>query len=232
MAGIRTGRQKKGLESGSRERLLTAAAEEFAARGFAGAGVDRIARRARLNKAMIYYHFADKSALYRAVLHDIFKAAGDRVSAIAQSRESPDAKLRGFIAAIADEAVRRRHFPAILLRELAEDGRHLDSETIALLQVMPRSLAAILQHGARDGRFRPINPLFAYMTAVGPLMFYFASRAVRARIAREGLPEFDGPDLRGVVTHVQEAALAMLQPRRTGTEAVRTGIATLDGEQA
>ena len=47
----------------SRQRLLTAAAAEFAARGFAGASVDRIARAARVNKAMIYYHFRSKAAL-------------------------------------------------------------------------------------------------------------------------------------------------------------------------
>ena len=44
----------------SRQRLLTAAAAEFAARGFAGASVDRIARAARVNKAMIYYHFTQQ----------------------------------------------------------------------------------------------------------------------------------------------------------------------------
>jgi AcrR family transcriptional regulator len=208
------GRQKAELP-GSRSRILVAAAEEFAARGFAGAGVDRIARRARLNKAMIYYHFADKTALYREVLRDIFRAAGERVSAIARSQVTPDAKVRAFIAAMVEEALRRRHFPSILLRELAEDGRHLDSDTITLLQVMPRSLAAIVQEGVRAGRFRPINPLFAYMTVVGPLMFYFSSMPVRARIAREGLPGFEGADLGDVIDHVQEGALATLRRRRS-----------------
>src|SRR3990172_6203646 len=41
----------------SRDRLLAAAAAEFAARGFDGARVDRIARAARANKATIYHHF-------------------------------------------------------------------------------------------------------------------------------------------------------------------------------
>ena len=41
----------------SPDAILAAAALEFAERGFAGARVDRIARRARVNKAMLYYHF-------------------------------------------------------------------------------------------------------------------------------------------------------------------------------
>jgi AcrR family transcriptional regulator len=51
----------------SPDRILAAAAAEFAERGFAGARVDRIARRARVNKAMIYYHFASKQRLYRVL---------------------------------------------------------------------------------------------------------------------------------------------------------------------
>ncbi|HXW08421.1 MAG TPA: TetR family transcriptional regulator, partial [Vicinamibacterales bacterium] len=50
------GRRRRDAES-SRHRLLDAAAAEFAAHGFAGASVDRIAAAAGLNKAMIYYHF-------------------------------------------------------------------------------------------------------------------------------------------------------------------------------
>src|SRR3990170_3592218 len=68
-------------EAGSRERIFVAAAAEFAARGFAGANVDRIARAARVNKAMIYYHFTSKAALYREILRDMFAAVGARVRA-------------------------------------------------------------------------------------------------------------------------------------------------------
>src|SRR5213593_4761930 len=52
----------------SRERILTAAFQEFAARGFAGARVDRIASRAGINKRMLYHYFGDKEALFREVL--------------------------------------------------------------------------------------------------------------------------------------------------------------------
>lgn len=52
----------------SRERILSAAFEEFAAQGFAGARVDAIARRASINKRMLYHYFGDKEALFREVL--------------------------------------------------------------------------------------------------------------------------------------------------------------------
>ncbi len=52
----------------TRERILGAALKEFAARGFAGARVDRIALRARVNKRMLYHYFGSKAGLFRAIL--------------------------------------------------------------------------------------------------------------------------------------------------------------------
>lgn len=51
----------------TQERLLDAATEEFAAHGFAGARIDRIARRAGRNKQLLYHHFGNKEALHAAV---------------------------------------------------------------------------------------------------------------------------------------------------------------------
>jgi AcrR family transcriptional regulator len=52
----------------SQERILDAALAEFAAYGFAGARVDVIARRAGINKRMLYHYFGNKEGLFRAVL--------------------------------------------------------------------------------------------------------------------------------------------------------------------
>jgi TetR/AcrR family transcriptional regulator len=52
----------------SRERILSAALKEFAAKGFAGARVDYIARRAAINKRMLYHYFGNKEGLFKAVL--------------------------------------------------------------------------------------------------------------------------------------------------------------------
>jgi TetR/AcrR family transcriptional regulator len=51
-----------------RQAILDAATAEFSAKGFSGARVDAIARRARSNKQLIYYYFDSKVGLYEAVL--------------------------------------------------------------------------------------------------------------------------------------------------------------------
>jgi AcrR family transcriptional regulator len=52
----------------TQERILLAALGEFANQGFAGARVDVIARRARINKRMLYHYFGNKEGLFREVL--------------------------------------------------------------------------------------------------------------------------------------------------------------------
>src|ERR1035441_10355936 len=62
------GRRAERNPERTRERILSAALKEFAADGFAGARVDAIARRAAINKRMLYHYFGDKEGLFRAVL--------------------------------------------------------------------------------------------------------------------------------------------------------------------
>ncbi|NUR86043.1 MAG: TetR/AcrR family transcriptional regulator [Nonomuraea sp.] len=51
----------------TKARILQAALEEFAAKGFAGARVSEIAARAGSNKQLISYYFGGKEGLYRAL---------------------------------------------------------------------------------------------------------------------------------------------------------------------
>src|SRR5580704_18641733 len=62
----------RGQPEESRASILNAAAQEFAEIGIAGARTDAIARVARVNKALLYYYFKDKEALYDAVVEQVF----------------------------------------------------------------------------------------------------------------------------------------------------------------
>ncbi len=197
----------------SRQRLLTAAAAEFAARGFAGGSVERIARAARLNKAMIYYHFRSKAALYREILRDMFEAVAARVAAAARAPADPADKIRAFVEAIAIEAEARPHFPPIWFREIAEGGRHLDDTTLAHISGIIRSLGGILREGTAAGRFRTVNPILVHAGIVGPLLLYFASRSLRRRLGRAGVPGATAVSRDEIVAHVQRVALIALAGR-------------------
>src|SRR5438105_852168 len=148
----------------SPDRILAAAATEFAERGFAGARVDRIARRARVNKAMLYYHFRSKQELYRTLLRRVFTEAAARMQTIAASRGPAPEKIDKVVAAFAEFVHEHDFFPAIMLREVAEGGAHLDRETLRALVSVPRAFFAILEDGVSSGAFRPVHPLVAYFS--------------------------------------------------------------------
>jgi AcrR family transcriptional regulator len=194
----------------SRARLLAAAVDEFAAHGLAGASLDRVARRARLNKAMVYYHFASKDALYRETLRITFAAIGDRVAAIASSPAPPEARLRAFVAAFVEEAARRPAFPRMIMRELVESGRHLNVEIARTWFGIPAAFFRILHDGADRGTLRRMHPLLAFLTVIGPVVLTLASAPARARVASllgSGLPDVGDAELAATV---QATALAVL----------------------
>jgi TetR/AcrR family transcriptional regulator len=196
----------------SRDRVVAAAAKEFAAHGYAGANMDRLARAARLNKAMIYYHFGSKAALYRAILVDMFDDVGRRVREVAEARLTPDEKIRAFVAAIAEAAAAHPHFPPIWLRELAEGARHVDAATLAYARDVLATLGSIIREGCAAGTFKPANPLIVHAGIVAPLMFFFATDGIRGKLATAGVP---GVHITrdAVVEHVQRIALAVLKGR-------------------
>jgi TetR/AcrR family transcriptional regulator len=208
-------KRKQARGAASRQRLLAAAAGEFAGRGFAGASVDRIARVARVNKAMIYYHFTSKAALYREILRDMFEAVAGRVADAERSHAAPDAKIRAFVDAIASEAEARPHFPPIWFREIAEGGRHLDAATLASVSAVVKSLRHILREGSAAGRFHPVNPFLVHAGIVGPILLYFASGALRGRLERGGVSGAATVSRDELVAHVQRVALLALEGRTT-----------------
>jgi TetR/AcrR family transcriptional regulator len=190
----------------SPDRILAAAAFEFAERGFGGARVDRIARRARVNKAMIYYHFTSKQALYRALLREMFTLVGNRLHQIASSSRTSPEKIDEAIAMFADMIQQHAAFPAIMLREVAEGGAHLDAETLTALTRVPRLVAAIVEEGISTGVFRAVNPVFAHFTLLAPIVFYLANAPIRQEITDLHLMNLSSATSNDFVQHMQETA--------------------------
>jgi AcrR family transcriptional regulator len=160
---------------------------------------------------MIYYHFASKAGLYREILRDMFDAVAVRVSHAASSGAAPAEKIRAFVEAIAVEAEARAHFPPIWFREVAEGGAHLDEATLSHIAAIVKMLARIVQEGVAARQFTPLNPLLLHAGIVGPLLLYFASGSMRARLERGGVRGAAAVKRDDVVAHVQRVALLSLE---------------------
>src|SRR5262249_30600145 len=82
----------------TRSRLLEAAGEEFAEKGFAAARVRSICRRSGANPAAINYHFGGKEQLYVAAVLEAHRCQmSERAEAAIDPSAPPRERLRAFI---------------------------------------------------------------------------------------------------------------------------------------
>ena len=94
----------------SREAILEAAAEEFAERGFDGARIEHVARRADYNKALVYRYFGGKRGLFEAMLSHY---VGQRRALLDDLPES----LEGLMSFWAERQLQERGYLRLLQRE-------------------------------------------------------------------------------------------------------------------
>src|SRR6476469_855557 len=106
-----------------RAAILQAAAHEFAAHGVAGARTDAIAREARVNKALLYYYFKDKEALYGAVLDQVFGGLAEAIQTALSDELPPREKLLAYVGAHFDYIATHPLYPPIVQGEMSRAGR-------------------------------------------------------------------------------------------------------------
>jgi len=170
-----------------RERLLRAAAAEFAASGYAGASSESISRRAGMSKATFYEHFANKEECMMAlfdlatrVLQGSMASAAS--SAPSDARERMKAGTRAFLSALTEYP----DFAQTLLVEIIGAGPQAAAQRDRILQAFADLLDAENASAARrglTGRFRSPDDSFAIVGAVVELV----SRQVRLGVPTDVL---------------------------------------------
>jgi TetR/AcrR family transcriptional regulator len=158
----------------SRERILSAALDEFAERGLAGARVDHIAARAGINKAMIYYHFDSKEALYDHILRALIEAAvADLTQGVTETMALEDA-LRAMARYHARGLRANDKESRIFLRELAAGGERIQSiiPNLAGKEELQAMIVRLMEDGKRAGKYRNVDARQAIISFVGMSVFY------------------------------------------------------------
>jgi AcrR family transcriptional regulator len=140
----------------TRERLLTAAAHEFARAGFERASVDAISLTAGYAKGTIYNYFPSKEDLFLAVVEKASAqaAAASPAPADAPARERLAAVITGFCAWARDHDA----FARVLVRECLMGTPGLYPRVILAEAPLTGELETILREGARSGELRDDLP--------------------------------------------------------------------------
>lgn len=171
----------RGQPEQSRAAILKAAVREFAREGVSAARTDAIARSAGVNKALLYYYFKDKEALYQAVLDEVFAGVRKAIEGALSLELPPKERLSAYVRAHFDYIASHPLYPRIVHAEFltaTKNPSRLERVAKEYFRPVFAGLAKLLREGAESGDFRPVDPVQFIPSIVAIIVFYFTTAPI------------------------------------------------------
>lgn len=203
-------------DSTTREAILDAAAELFAKQGLEATSIKAIGEAAGVNPALLYYYFADKAALYDAVMERMVAVLPGRMAEAVESALSPAEGLATVVRLQAEAFLAQPLLARLLARELADhEAAHA---TPFLRERIGRVLAGItrlIREGQEAGEIRAdLKPTMIAISVLSQVnWFCIAGPVIDVIMAREGVTR-DPAVMRAFADHVVKFSMAGLEPAR------------------
>lgn len=213
------------LADPTRERLLEAAGEVFAEKGFRAATIRDICQRANANVAAVSYHFGSKEQLYHTVIGYWVEFAAERNPLQPPGDATPEQRLQHFVAAmlrrILDEGKPAWH-GRLMFREMFEPTSYMDEHLRRYVAPMLQVLRDILsQWPGRKLSDTEIH--LETMSIMGQILFPMRIREVGPRMdalrlnpcGTEATPEGNPITVDTLARHITAFTSAALTARRS-----------------
>ena len=198
----------------NRARIIEAAIDEFASRGFKGASMDAIAARTHTTRALINYYFGSKEKLYIAVLEQVYSEIRDAESKLDLDHLAPIDAVRRIVEFTYNYYVEHEGFVRLVVAENQARGRHLrKSRTMRTLNrpIIDR-LAGVIVRGQAEGLFaRDIDPVEVHKAIAALGMFNVTNQYTFGAIFQREMGAKG--DLRARRETVSKVILSYLQRR-------------------
>jgi TetR/AcrR family transcriptional regulator len=168
-------RPKSGQSDGdTRLEILHAARRVFAQRGLDGTSVREVANAARVNNAMIYYHFKDKEDLYRAVLSDSFSAMTDIWKDPIFAAKTPvRQKIEKYVECFIRFQKGNEDLRRIMAMEFAGSGGNIRWICEKYFADNFARLVSIFKEGMKNGELKKFDPSLAVASLIGVIIHNF-----------------------------------------------------------
>ena len=156
----------------TRQLVVQTALRLFRERGYDRTTIKQIGAGAGLNPALIYYYFAGKEGLYKAVLQRLFDALLSQGGALLAGSVPPTEAFRRLLALQAEWLLARPNFYRLLVREMVDhDARHAQEVMLQMAAGPFQRLCRVIEEGQRSGTFRiDIEPRFAALSTAARLL--------------------------------------------------------------
>jgi TetR/AcrR family transcriptional regulator len=164
--------------SDTRTVILNAAEHIFAERGLAGARIDAIARAAGVNKALIYYYFKGKDALYLAVVERYMKEFSRQALELLASSRSVKDKVLDYVSMHFDFIAARTDYPRLFQRFMMADSRPFLRIRQKYFSPVAKKFGMVIEQGIRSGEIYASNSTHTAISLVALTVFYFSAAPV------------------------------------------------------
>ncbi|MBN2723401.1 MAG: TetR/AcrR family transcriptional regulator [Deltaproteobacteria bacterium] len=165
----------------NREKIILSAIEVFGERGLYGARMEEIAKRCKLNKAMLYYYFNSKDNLFMETLvwivQGIFGEMYTReIHAFENSSYTPLEKIKAFISIQLDTFSSRIEYAKLFNFALGHEPDRVREAVITALDRRglrgPELIYEIFDEGVKDGIFRSFDYSHALINIIGMTLIH------------------------------------------------------------
>lgn len=189
----------------SRQRILAAATEVFAAQGLDGARVDEIAERSGINKRMLYHYFGSKDELFAAVLVELYENISGQSAALDLHTEAPLKAINRLVDFAIDFYLDNPHTITLLNDENLHKARHLSESgrVRAIHKPFEEMIDAVLRRGAASGELHSgLDAAHLYITIVGLIYYYLSNGHTLSLVYGRDL--YDPKELRARRQHMHD----------------------------
>src|SRR5512132_2124662 len=184
----------------TRARILDAALEVFARKGYHRAIVDDIVRASRTSKGAVYHHFPNKEAVFLALVDEFSARLAAAVAAAIGTRRGALAKVEAALTAALTTFADNERLARLILLEAVSLGPTYQAKRAEVTGRFAALIRGYLDEAAGDGSIAPLDTrvaTLAWLGAVNEVVIQWLSRG-EPDLLREAVPALTPMLLRSI----------------------------------
>ena len=151
----------------TRERILDAALEVFARKGYHRAIVDDIVRASRTSKGAVYHHFPNKEAVFLALVDEFSARLAAAVAAAIGTRRGALAKVEAALTAALTTFADNERLARLILLEAVSLGPTYQAKRAEVTGRFAALIRGYLDEAVGDGSIAPLDTRVATLAWLG-----------------------------------------------------------------
>ncbi len=167
----------------TRRRILDAATEVFAAKGYHDTAVDDIVRASETSKGAVYFHFPNKQGIFQVLIDELTKILAQRIERSIANEHGGMAKVEAALRTVIDTFTKHRTLSRILFIETVGAGRTCDQKLLDIHGRFAEIIRHNLDEAVEEGVIAPLD------TETAALAWFGAINEIITRWLYTGQPE-------------------------------------------